>query len=257
MVRTIARFCATNEPNTWSMIDLHCHWVAAIDDGARTFEESAQMLQGLRSVGFTHVVATPHMRPGMFPNDRGALREAFETTQRALAGMGGLPEVSLASEHFLDDIVFERLRAGQGLPYGTGKCVLVELATETFPPRLTETLYELRMAGLRVVLAHPERYKPVWDNPALLEPLLERGTLLLLDVAALVGKYGRRPQKAAEWLVDEGFYHAACSDAHRPSDLTEVLRAIKVLGERLDDEEELGFLMNEGPREILNGTVTT
>ena len=49
---------------------MHCHWIAAIDDGARSMDEGLAMLRGLHQAGFDSVVATPHMRPGMFDNDR-------------------------------------------------------------------------------------------------------------------------------------------------------------------------------------------
>src|SRR5579862_9514452 len=66
--------CARSTPFEMAgFIDLHCHWVAAIDDGARTFEQGLDMLRRLQSAGFAKVVATPHMRPGMFDNDKAML----------------------------------------------------------------------------------------------------------------------------------------------------------------------------------------
>ena len=59
-------------------VDLHCHWIAGIDDGARTVEASLAMLRGLKRAGFDTVMATPHMRPGMFDNDRDALVSGVE-----------------------------------------------------------------------------------------------------------------------------------------------------------------------------------
>ena len=80
------------------------------------------MLRGLHEAGFDRVVATPHMRPGMFDNDRPALARAFEAMQPVLTGRGGqLPAVHLASEHFFDDVVFGRLVRGEALPYPGGK----------------------------------------------------------------------------------------------------------------------------------------
>src|ERR1700677_3838870 len=98
-------------------IDLHCHWIAAIDDGAKTTEESLAMLRGLRQAGFDTVMATPHMRPGMFDNDRAALERAFASMAPVLTDAGALPAVHLASEHFFDDVVFGRLLRGEAVPY--------------------------------------------------------------------------------------------------------------------------------------------
>jgi len=107
--------------------------------------------------------------------------------------------------------------------------------------------------GLVPVLAHPERYAAVWDDIEILRPLVDGGASLLLDVAALAGKYGRRAKKAATRLVEEGFYQAACSDAHRPDDVREVVAGISEL-RALAGRDEAEFLLDEGPRAILAGT---
>lgn len=240
-------------------LDLHCHWLPGIDDGARSIEASVAMLEGLKEAGFDDVVATPHMRPAMWENDRAALTATFERTREALGGpRHELPRVHLASEHWLDDVVFARLVQGEGLPYpalgdalrGGKRGVLVELPPRAFPPRLERRFFDLGRAGLRPVLAHPERYEPVWKDDRCLDPLLDAGALLLLDVCALVGKYGRASQRAAERLLDDGAYEAACSDAHRPEDVDAVVRAVTVLEARAGKEESQR-LLRDAPRAIL------
>jgi protein-tyrosine phosphatase len=232
-------------------IDLHCHWIATIDDGARTKEEGLEMLRRLHHVGFDTVVATPHMRPGMFENDKAGLERAFHSMQQTLsAASTPLPAVDLASEHFFDDVVFGRLMRGEGLPYPGGKSVLVEFGPGNFPLYAQHRMFDLHRAGLVPVLAHPERYEPVWKDDGCLEPLLDAGAMLLLDICALVGKYGRAPQRAAEKLLREDAYDAACSDAHRSLDVDDVERAIDRLI-TLMGEDEAKRLLVEGPRGIL------
>jgi protein-tyrosine phosphatase len=240
-------------------IDLHCHWVAGVDDGVKTASESAALLAGLRSIGFTTVVATPHMRPGMFDNTSEVLRAAFDRTcealdRSAMKGAPELPELLLSSEHFFDDIVFQRLMSGEALPYPGGHAALVEFPNGHFPAMITSRFFDLRRRHIRPVLAHPERYEPVWRDPAVLEPLLDGGAVLLLDVAALAGKYGRTPRRSAERLLELGYYYAACSDAHSPRDLAAVDEGIGLL-RRLVGDEEAKFLLEEGPRAILEGSV--
>jgi protein-tyrosine phosphatase len=179
-------------------VDLHSHWIASIDDGAKSPEEGLELLQRLHGAGFDVVVATPHMRPGMFDNDRSALRSAFDAMLVRVATAGvAMPEVALASEHFFDDVVFARLVKREGLPYPGGGAVLIELPPEAFPRNLAHRLSDLRRAGLTTVVAHPERYQPVWKDDGCLDALIDVGAHLLLDVCALVGKYGRASQKAA------------------------------------------------------------
>src|SRR5271166_5275172 len=106
-------------------IDLHSHWVADIDDGVPDVEGSLALLRGLREVGFDTVVATPHMRPGMFDNTAADLRRAYDRTMTALAAARDLPERHLSSEHFFDEIVFARFLEGAALPYPGGHAALV------------------------------------------------------------------------------------------------------------------------------------
>jgi protein-tyrosine phosphatase len=258
-------------------VDLHCHWVANIDDGPRTADAGLAMLRQLYQVGFEDVVATPHMRPGMFDNDRQRIERAFEAMQPTLSAYSPrLPTVHLASEHFFDDVVFGRLLRGEALPYrpravvgpdrarqGSGRppcgdggiaarrAVLVEFGSGPFPLQAQHRFFDLRRSGLVPVLAHPERYEPVWQDDACLDPLLDAGAHLLLDVCALVGKYGRAPQRAAEKLLEEDAYEAACSDAHRPEDVDVVAKAIERL-EGLMGATEAGRLLADGPRGILS-----
>jgi len=235
-------------------VDLHCHWIAAIDDGAPTPDEGTQMLRDLHAVGFSTVVATPHMRPGMFDNDAAALARAFQAMGPSLEqarAAGPLPEVHLGSEHFLDDIVFQRLTRGEALPYPGGGAVLIEFPRDAFPARVAHRFVDLHRCGLTPVLAHPERYMPVWDDDGCLDPLMDAGALMLLDICALVGKYGRRAQAAAEKLLEEEAYEAACSDSHRAKDVEITARAIQRL-QALAGQDEARRLLAEAPQRILS-----
>jgi protein-tyrosine phosphatase len=242
-------------------VDLHSHWIAGIDDGARAPADGVLLLERLHRAGFSTVVATPHMRPGMFDNDRGALERAYAamTTHLEAARAAGtkLPEIGLSSEHFFDDIVFQRLSRGEGLPYSvaTGEnargYALIEFPQGAFPARVQARLFDLRrMQKLTSVIAHPERYQPVWKDTACLEPLLDAGAFLQMDLCSLVGKYGSRAKRAAEELLEDEAYEIACSDAHKPDDVDDVVKSIERL-EALVGKDEANRLLAEAPRALI------
>lgn len=237
-----------------SFIDLHSHWVPDVDDGVPSVDDGLALLRALASAGFGQVIATPHMRPGMFENTREDLLAAFEGMRAHVAGAELGIEIGLSCEHFFDDIVFERIMNGQGVPYPGHRAVLVEFAPDHLPARLADRLFDLRRKGLRPVIAHPERYRVSWKSLNVMEDLVDRGMVLLMDVGALAGKYGRAPKKAAERMLDAGLYYAACSDAHRASDVDEVIAGIHRM-RKLVGDEETDFLLGEGPRRVLAGEV--
>lgn len=233
------------------MLDLHCHFLPGIDDGAPTVADGVAMLEGLAALGFEQVIATPHMRPGMFDNEKQGLTAAFESFLPALAGRN-VPRLSLSSEHYFDERVYTRLLNGDALPYPGGRAALLEFYEIDFPPVIEQRLFDLRRRRLLPVIAHPERYRKFWDHPEALERLEEQGIAALLDCMALTGKYGRRPQRAAEELLDRELYQAACTDLHRPADLDAVQASLRLIEKRYG-KDEIEFLFRAGPAALLEG----
>jgi protein-tyrosine phosphatase len=231
-------------------IDLHCHWIAGIDDGAPSVQDGLHILRGLGELGFDKVFATPHMRPGLFENTRAALETAFTAMLPHVAREASLPAVALSSEHYFDDVVYGRICTGEGLPYPGERAVLLEFYEVDFPYSIDHSLASLCRRGMTPVIAHPERYQALWRKPETLERLLDIGCVALLDVAALVGKYGRRPQACAERFLEDGLYAAACSDAHRPADVEAAAQGMARI-RTLYGAEEIEALFAIGPRRIL------
>lgn len=235
-------------------VDLHSHYLPAIDDGVRTFDEGLELVRNLASIGFVTVMATPHIRTAMFENRKPGVEKAHAAfVAEARARDADLPELGLGAEHYFDDVFWGLFQRGEAVPYPGGKAALVELPRERIPVGLAQCFFQMRLKGVHPVLAHPERYRPFFKKSDGIAALVQAGALPLLDVMSLVGKYGRAPRKAAERLLGEGLYYAACSDAHRPKDVKIVEKAIGVLRKRVGDAEAEAML-GANPRSILAGT---
>jgi protein-tyrosine phosphatase len=239
---------------TRAFIDLHCHWIPGIDDGANSEEQALTMLRELASLGFELVIATPHMRPGLFDNSRQDLEAAFQKALPLVEGTPGLPRVALSSEHYFDELVYSRLLSGAALPYPGGRAVLVEFGYLDPPPMFELRLGDLARRGLMAVVAHPERCAYFRDSPDRLERLIDAGTGSLLSAGSLGGAYGRASQRCAEALLERGLYHACSSDAHCPEDVQRVSAALELIEQRYG-ADEVDFLFRSGPRELLSGRV--
>jgi protein-tyrosine phosphatase len=193
------------------------------------------------------------MRSGMFDNDKPLLIERFERFSDAHAGLPGMPELGLASEHYCDEVFFERFEQDAILPYPGGHAALVELPAEQLPLRVEQRFFRMFLRRVRPVLAHPERCGALFRSTTPIERLLEMGALLQLDLMSLTGKYGRAPRKAAERMLKEGAYFLACSDSHKPDDVPIVAKAIERL-HALVGQGQAHALLSSGPTGILEGT---
>jgi protein-tyrosine phosphatase len=198
------------------MIDLHCHILHGLDDGAATLDESLAMCRVAAADGIRVIAATPHS-PGSVASrhyDPALIHERVRELNAALV-VEGLPlEIVAGTEICYDADLLEQLKRGALLPYGRSRSVLVELARNTLPPMLDVLLFNLQVAGYRVVLAHPERVIEVQRDPNQLLPLIERGVLMQLTAEALTGGQGQRMQATAETLLTHGMVHLLASDAH-------------------------------------------
>ena len=226
-------------------VDLHSHLLPGVDDGAQTVEEALALARGLKALGFTCLVATPHARPGLFDPSGEALVAALRELRAAL-GAGG-PRVLLAGEHFLDDEVWTRIAEGRARPYPNGKSILVEISTAGPPPaRLSEQLFRLRVTGLRPILAHPERCAAFQSDPDLLDELKRAGVGIALDLTSLVGGGGRGARRTAERLLEHDLVDVACTDLHTARELGEVGKALERL-RKLVGDAGLDQLLHEAP----------
>lgn len=233
-------------------VDLHCHLLPGIDDGVKTVEDGLILARGLAAFGFSTIVATPHVRSGYWVNTRESIAPALQAIVSGLGGTG--PTVQHAAENYFDDLVWDQFTKGELIGYGDGKTALVEFSPQGAPLGTRERFFQMRLKGCRPVLAHPERYADAWSSSEKLEPLSSGGAVFLIDLPSLSGKFGRKPKKTAERLVEEGLCYALCSDAHRPSDLEHVERGLE-RARKLAGDAALEEMMGPNTRRILEGRV--
>lgn len=234
-------------------VDLHAHFLPALDDGAPDLDIGLEMVDALAALGFDTIHATPHQRAGMFLPSRAAIDEAFATVRKHASSKHPGLTIDVAAENFWDDVFHDRL-SGTGLPtYPGGKAFLFEVPPQSMPPRIEEMLFRIRVAGRLPVMAHPERYTAVQDDVARAEAI-GRSAALLVDLAAVDGAFGRAQMKTARKLLEERLVHAVASDVHSPEDQKAVAGGMAWIRKRLG-QDELERLLAENPRHILAGSL--
>ncbi|MEO7910837.1 MAG: CpsB/CapC family capsule biosynthesis tyrosine phosphatase [Roseiflexaceae bacterium] len=238
------------------MIDLHSHILYDMDDGALTLAESLAMARMAAMDGTRVLVATPH-GPGSTAcrrYDQALIRARVGEINAALAAEQITLELVAGTEICYEADVVERLKRGELLTYGNTRTILLELSRNTIPPMLENTLFNVQVAGYRVVLAHPERIVEVQQDPNRLLPLIERGVIMQLTAAALLGDQGERLQIAAETLLTHGMAHILASDTHGlPPRRPPLLSAARERAASLVGAEAATALVTSNPAAVLYG----
>lgn len=220
------------------MLDLHCHLLPGIDDGASGIEASLAMARALVADGVTVVACTPHILPGVFHNTGPQIRAAVKSLQDGLSEAGiALYLVPGADNHMVPDFV-SGLRSGHLLPLGDSRYVLVEPPHHVAPNHLEKFFFDLQLAGYVPIVTHPERLAWIKSHYAAIQRLARAGVWMQITSGSLSGRFGSTAQYWAERMLDEGYVHILASDAHdmrkRPPDLS---RGREIAARRVGVEE--------------------
>ncbi len=234
------------------MIDLHCHLLPGIDDGAPDLATSLAMARIAVHDGITVMACTPHIYPGMYENTGPAIRQAVAELQIRLNEAGiPLRLTHGADTHIAPDLV-AKLRSGQAPSLHDSRYFLLEPPHHVAPPRLEETVFNLLTAGYIPVITHPERLSWIEDHYEIFVELTRKGAWMQVTAGSLTGRFGANAKYWGERLLDEGWVHILATDSHgvdrRPPLLAEGQRA----AEKWVGAEEAQHLVETRPQGILN-----
>ncbi len=194
------------------MIDVHTHVLPGVDDGAASLAVAQAMLTRAKSLGFTTVVATPHLDGPLSPSYLAAIEEAAAAVDPVAAELG--LTLGLGFENQLTPDLPARLERGEPVTLEGSTTVLVEVPFAGWPLHTEQALFAIQAAGFRPLLAHPERYAALQADPERVFALAERGVLLQVTIGSLAGLFGRHAQHLAEELLVNDVVTVLATDAH-------------------------------------------
>ena len=237
------------------MIDLHCHMLPGVDDGASSEKEALLMAQVAVDSGVTDVILTPHCNvPGQFRNyyDQ-RLEERFCRFEQLLHRENGSLTVHRGMEVFVTPELPRLLDNGSLLTLGGSRYLLVEFAFGEAAWFADDILRQIRRYDLIPVVAHPERYYFLQDEPRHLLRWADDGYILQLNKGSFFGMFGRHAAKTAHWCLDCGCLHLIGSDAHSPYCRTPRLNDVYDLVADAVSPETAQLLLHDNPAAILTG----
>lgn len=239
------------------MIDLHCHILPGVDDGAASLQESLSMAEQAIAQGITHLLCTPHHNNGRYENNKKSIIEAVHHLQNALDERN-LPltllegqEVRVTGELITaiekDHLLFTDI---------TDTYLLLEFPTQDVPAFSESLFFELRTLGKVPVIVHPERNAIFREDPNHLIPFLEMGCLAQLTAPSIVGIFGKHIQKTAHEMVTHNLVQMVASDAHGVTKRRFYLKeAYEIIEQEWGKEKVLQ--MQQVAKDLVNGDPIT
>ncbi len=216
------------QPSDFSVLgmDMHSHLIPGIDDGAKTMEESLELIRGLIQLGYSGAITTPHVMGDYYPNTGAIIQTGREELRRAIRQAGLTFRLEASAEYNLDNYTAELFAQGDILPM-PGKRLLVELSFFGAPPDLENRIFQLRLQGYSPILAHPERYSYYQGNLSALERIRDLGCALQVNILSLTGHYGSQIAKWAKTLLDKDMVSYLGTDMHHAGHLQELQAALQ------------------------------
>ena len=204
------------------MVDVHCHILSGMDDGARTFDESVAMAEMAIADGITHVVATPHAS-NEYRFDFAAVQKATAELQRAV---GDRLEIASGCDfHLSAENIAALKRNAAPFCIHQKTYLLIEFNDFSIPPALDQTVYEIQLAGVRPIVTHPERNGIIRTHQERLETWIRNGSYGQVTACSLTGSFGAPAKQAALSWIARGLIHFVASDAHNLTGRPQKLRA--------------------------------
>ena len=236
------------------MIDLHTHILPGIDDGAKTMDDAVAFARVAAADGVSTIVATPHYRNGFFINARpevlagvAAVNARLEAEKIPLTVLPG------AEVHISADLV-ARVKSGHAPTLAdNGRTVLFELSMSQYPLELENFVFQMRIAGLQILFAHPERIRYFQDDIRRYEAVVRLGAYGQITTGSVTGLFGEDIARFSEELARKHLVHVIASDAHNTRGRPPVLSSSQAqLGSWIGDDLA-HRMVDEFPRAFIEG----
>lgn len=196
------------------MIDIHCHILPGVDDGAKTEEDSLAMARAAVAQGIDTIIATPHHRNGTYDNERASIIQNVAILNELLAAKDIPLHVLAGQEVRINGEIIEDINKGEILSLNDTIYLFVEFPSGSVPRYAQQMLFDIQVAGYTPVIVHPERNQELIQHPERLYEFVRKGALTQVTAGSVIGKFGKNIQKFSGQLIEANLTHFIASDAH-------------------------------------------
>lgn len=193
-------------------VDVHSHLIPGIDDGAKTTEESLEMLSKMSELGYKKVITTPHIMMDFYPNTEEDILNRFEKLKFEVKEAKIDIDLEVAAEYYFDEFFHEKVNNKKVLTF-SGNHLLFECSFFHKPINIEQLVFEINSKAYQPVIAHFERYSYFEIKDA--ERLKELGCKIQMNLNSLSSHYGDKVKKQAESLIDNKLIDIVGTDCHK------------------------------------------
>ncbi|WP_280770604.1 tyrosine-protein phosphatase [Salipaludibacillus daqingensis] len=234
------------------MIDIHCHILPGLDDGAQTEADFLNMARAAMEDGITTIIATPHHQNGSYENEKHAIMKATHIANDLLKENGFDLTIKPGQEVRIYGELLDDLQNDLVLPLNDTQYVFIEFPSAQVPRFSKKLLYDLQLAGKIPVIVHPERNQVFMKKPDMLYEFVKNGALTQVTAASVAGKFGKKIKEFSLDLVEANLTHFVASDAHNTTNRTfHMTDAYRVIDEEFGGD--LVYFFKENAAYLLEG----
>lgn len=234
------------------MIDIHTHLIPNVDDGSKKVEDTFKIFEEAENVGFTDIILTSHYMEGYYEPKaeelvfwKDKLQEVLEKNNKKLKLHSGM-EIYISEQ--LDELIKDK----KLLMLANSKYILIELPMSTNIKYLDHIIYFLEAIGVKLILAHPERYKNVQENPNLVEEYIQKGCLIQCNYGSILGQYGKEAKSTIKHLLKKDLVHFMATDCHKKGGIyLDIPKALKKI-EKIVGKQKIYEITTSNAQKIIN-----
>lgn len=234
------------------MIDLHCHMLPGIDDGAPDLDTALAMARLAVADGVRIVACTPHIYVGLYDNNGPGIKQAVNALRVQLSEAAIPLQITYGADVHLAPDLTEGLRNRRIPSLHGSRYFLLEPPHHVAPPRFEESVFNLLAADYVPVITHPERLTWIGDHYPLFLNLARSGAWMQITAGSLTGRFGSQAQYWGRRMLKEGYVHILASDGHGVKKRPPLLAEGRIVAAHLLGDEEAEYLVNTRPQAILD-----
>ena len=234
------------------IIDLHCHILPYVDDGAESMEETIEMLSIAVEQGISGIVATSHAEAEVGPKQTERYLESYRKTLRCIEENDIPIQLYYGNELYYSEGMISALKKGEAHTINGTRYVLVEFPIYESFYYIERGIRNLQNVGCWPILAHVERYQALQSEERIRQ-LIELGAYIQVNASAILGKFGITTRMFCTKLLRKGLVHVVATDAHGSRHRRPEIKECLKLVDRIAGENYRRMVTEENPEKIIKG----